>query len=118
MHRVGDIREESRGLKARVLHQNEVNHCDIKGYLAQLDHKQKKHLDSHFERLETSALQKYKVLQIRNTNNRIENHELVEFVEKVKKMYRKAVSEQDEPSLKDLVKWVRSVLHQKGEGSG
>ena len=80
----------------------------------QISMKQKKYLDDQFQNLENSSFQKYKLLEIKNTVNRIENHELAEFCEKMKKMYKKE-TEQKEPSLKDMIKWVKNMVTHKGK---
>jgi hypothetical protein len=59
------------------MNQNEVLHTDLKGHTAALSHKQKEYLEGKFKELETSSFQKYKLLEIRNTAHRIENHELM-----------------------------------------
>jgi hypothetical protein len=49
------------------------------------------------------------VLALRNAARGVENHELVQFVDKVKKLYVKSTGEQ-EPSLKVLLKWVKGYV--------
>ena len=83
--------------------------------MRKIDQKQRKYLNQQFELLETSSFQKYKLLQIKNTNNRLENHELTEFCEKIKKIYKKCFHNSPEPSLKDLVKWIKSNTNKEKE---
>ena len=76
--------------------------------MKKIDQKQRQYLNQQFENLENSSFQKYKLLQIKNTNNRLENHELTDFCQKVKKIYKKSVPESPEPSFRDLVKWIKA----------
>ena len=76
--------------------------------------KQKKYLEEQFQNLEHSSFQKYKLLEIKNTAKRIENHELSQFCEKIKKIYKK-YNEQKEPSLNDVVKWIKTTTAKKNK---
>lgn len=69
-----EIKEYSSLLNSQVMSQNEAIHCDMKGYITQLNQKQKEYLDQQFLELEKSSFQKCKVLQLRNASGRIENH--------------------------------------------
>lgn len=55
----------------------------------QLSQHQLKFIESQIHALEASSFQKYKLLEIKNTVNRIEHHELMEFCEKIKKVFKK-----------------------------
>ena len=49
------------------------------------------------------------MLETKHTAGRIENHELLEFVNKMKKLYKKSIGGR-EPSLQDVHKWVRALV--------
>ena len=54
-------------------------------------------------------------MEIKNRVNRLENHDLTSFTEKLKKVYASCSENKEEPSLKDLVKWVKTLAREKGK---
>lgn len=48
MSRMEDVKDYTGLLNSQVMNQNEALHCDVKGYMAQLDQKQRKYLDGQF----------------------------------------------------------------------
>lgn len=68
--------------------------------------------------METSAFEKYRLLEVKNRVGRIENHELNAFLDKLKKNYFAYTHSTQQPSLKDLTKWVRGLCKQKEKDKG
>lgn len=46
----------------KVINQNEVIHCDLKGQMIKLNQEHKKLIDNKFSELEHSSFEKYKLL--------------------------------------------------------
>jgi hypothetical protein len=98
--------------------QSDSHFCDLKGSVERVTREQRLFLESKFSQLETSAFEKYRLLEVKNRVGRIENHELHAFLDKLKKNYFAHTHATQQPSLKDLSKWVRALCGQAGKGKG